>query len=195
MTEKIIFNGRIYRSIDEMPQKVRERYDQINLLFKDSNRDGVPDFIQDEGLKGIKEVYDFIKDISKSPQDGSRINPDQVTAIHITDSSIVINGHEFKNTDEMPPVLREEYERIISEVDPSEFDIYEEPWRRRPRSSYFEPHDDESIPSWASTLKDAPSIMQEVNSSNTLIILIAVVAVILCGVAVWLLSSNVMQGL
>jgi hypothetical protein len=191
MDEKIIFNGRAYRSEAEMPSNVREAYNRINKFFMDANQDGIPDFIQQGGLAGIKDVFTFVKDLSKSAQSGQAINPDQFTVIRISDQNINVNGRQYKNVDEMPSEIRQAYERIISEVDPSEFEIYEEPWRETERQEYFQPHDDELLRPKSQSLSSSP-VIETVNSNSRLVvILLAALAVLCIGAAIWLFFSGV----
>jgi len=82
--ERIIFNGREYSSADEMPADVREAYERITKTFADSDGDGVPDVI--EGLGG--------------------------NTVSTTTGKIVVNGREYSSVDEMPPDVRQIYERM-----------------------------------------------------------------------------------
>jgi hypothetical protein len=82
--KKIIFNGREYSSVDEMPPDVREAYERITRTFADSDGDGVPDVL--EGLAG--------------------------NTVSTTTSKIVVNGREYSSVDEMPPDVRQIYERM-----------------------------------------------------------------------------------
>lgn len=43
---RIVFNGREYRSADEMPVEARAAYEQAMSVFQDSDRNGVPDLFE-----------------------------------------------------------------------------------------------------------------------------------------------------
>lgn len=193
MDEKIIFNGRVYSSEAEMPSNVREAYNRINKLFVDANQDGIPDFIQQGGLAGIKDVFTFAKDLSKTAQSGQPINPDQFTVIRISNQNININGREFSNVDEMPSDIRQAYERIIGEVDPGEFEIYEEPWRESERQEYFQPHDDVIRPSQPQSMSSG-SVIENVSSNIGLMIAISALAVLCVGAVLWLAFTRALPG-
>jgi hypothetical protein len=92
--ERIVFNGREYSSADEMPPDVREVFERTMRLAADSDRDGVPDVF--EGKDG------------------------NVTSI--TRSRIVVNGREYGSVEEMPPDVRQAYERMRSAVVDSDGD-------------------------------------------------------------------------
>ena len=194
MTEKIIFNGKVYHSEAEMPPNVREAYNRINKFFVDANQDGIPDFIQQGGLAGIKDVFTFAKDISKSAQGGATINPDQFTVIRKTENRINVNGREFNSTEEMPPEIRRAYERIVDKVDPAEFDIYDEPWRDVDRDDYFVPHDDEVLLSQTHDNLSNP-VIEDVSTNTNLIIFIVVASVLCVAAAVWLVVSGSIPGI
>lgn len=49
MPARIVFNGREYRSADEMPADARSAYEQAMSVFKDSDRNGVPDLFESGG--------------------------------------------------------------------------------------------------------------------------------------------------
>src|SRR5687767_7396210 len=46
MTTRIIFNGREYKSPDDMPADVRRLYDQALQQLADADRDGIPDILE-----------------------------------------------------------------------------------------------------------------------------------------------------
>jgi RNase P/RNase MRP subunit p29 len=84
--ERIVFNGREYSSADDMPPDVREAFERTMRLTADSDRNGVPDVF--EGRDG------------------------NVTSV--TRQKIVVNGREYGSVEEMPPDVRQAYERMRS---------------------------------------------------------------------------------
>ena len=85
MESKIIFNGREYASVNEMPPDVRQAYERTMRIFADSDGNGVPDVL--EGLGG--------------------------NTASTTMSKIVVNGREYASVDEMPSDARQVYERMM----------------------------------------------------------------------------------
>ena len=85
MESKIIFNGREYASVNEMPPDVRQAYERVMKTLADSDGDGVPDVL--EHLSG--------------------------DAVSTTTSEIVVNGREYASVDDMPYDVRQVYERMM----------------------------------------------------------------------------------
>ncbi len=185
MVEKIIFNGKVYRSVREMPADVRTAYERINRFLIDNDQDGVPDILQDKGLQGLKEVFGLIKEVSKSSQQNSA-GTHQMGIIKLTDSYIEVNGKRYRSVEEMPRNVQYAYETIMADLDPSEAGIFDEAWRAIPREEYFEPHDDEYLNPQQSSF-DYENPIEEVSANNTLLILFIGVSVLLCmGIFAWL---------
>ncbi len=42
----IIFNGKTYNSLEEMPANERQTYEQIANMLVDKNGNGIPDFLE-----------------------------------------------------------------------------------------------------------------------------------------------------
>jgi hypothetical protein len=89
MTTKIIFNGKEYASVDEMPAQARQAYEQMMGMFVDRNRNGVPDAF-DEAVA------------AHTAQAG------------VSMSAINFNGQTYASLDEMPPEARQAFERAMS---------------------------------------------------------------------------------
>ena len=54
MQAKIIFNGKDYSSLDEMPPEARQAYEQMMNVLADRNQDGMPDLF--EGLASLQNT-------------------------------------------------------------------------------------------------------------------------------------------
>ena len=65
MESKISFNGKEYNSIEEMPAKDREVYEQL-MKALDADGDGVPDLIQHGGMLG-KLMYKGVSKLLARP--------------------------------------------------------------------------------------------------------------------------------
>ena len=75
----IIFNGKTYNSIDEMPPEARQAYEQVAHMLVDKNGNGIPDFLEGDMVKNIMSVvtgsinfngdtYDNMKDLPPDVQ-------------------------------------------------------------------------------------------------------------------------------
>ncbi|MFN3491361.1 MAG: hypothetical protein ACK40V_03985 [Anaerolineales bacterium] len=54
---QILFNGRTYNSLEEMPPKMRQAHQQIANLMIDKNDNGIPNFWQGDIVKNISNIY------------------------------------------------------------------------------------------------------------------------------------------
>ncbi|MBL7161375.1 MAG: hypothetical protein ISS57_02130 [Anaerolineales bacterium] len=191
MSEKIIFNGRVYRSVSEMPPDERQLYERLEKLVTDADRDGVPDILQEGSIAGVKQVFGFMKDISQMSKSGKTLHQHQLAIIKVTDTSITVNGKTFRSVGEMPAEVRRVYQSAVNEADPGSVEIFDEPWRERERDSYFKPHDDELIePKYMQS--PTQSVMEPVISNLGLVIaLVLVIVFIAIGVLIWLSNPGI----
>ena len=188
MNQKIIFNGKSYNSVTEMPREVREAYERINKCFEDRDADGVPDVLQNQGLQGLGQAFGMIGEIAKLSQSGQLDNQHQFSIIQVSEQAITINGKTYRSVDEMPDHILQIYENAIRQSEPGKEEIYEESWRQRPRQSYFVPHDDENFQSASASTNPT---METVTSNSTLLILAIAVAVVICiGLMAWLVLGG-----
>jgi hypothetical protein len=85
MATRIVFNGREYASLEEMPADVRLAYDKVMGLLADKDQDGVPDIMQQAG--GANVV--------------------------VNQASFTVNGQQYSSLEEMPDEVRKVYERAM----------------------------------------------------------------------------------
>lgn len=77
---QIIFNGKTYNSVEEMPANEREAYQSMFQIFKDENGNGIPDFLEGDVAKNVMTAFS---------------------------SNVVFNGKVYTNMDELPPQARQ----------------------------------------------------------------------------------------
>ncbi|MEZ0396882.1 MAG: hypothetical protein ABWK53_10710 [Anaerolineales bacterium] len=92
----IIFNGKSYSSVDEMPPEVRRAYEQVVNLFADKNRDGLPDILEGAIREGEAHV--------------------QSVSINSDGKQVIVDGKAYSSIEEMPAEVRQKYERAIGEI-------------------------------------------------------------------------------
>ena len=92
MSTRIVFNGQEYQSLDAMPPDVRQAYDEFVKQLGDADHDGIPDILQ-QGAAG--------KLIGK---------------MAVTHTRITINGKTYETLDEMPPDLRQLYDKAMAQA-------------------------------------------------------------------------------
>lgn len=75
----IIFNGKTYNNLEDMPANERQAFEQMSQMFVDKNGNGIPDFLEGDLAKNI------------------------ITA---SSSTFVYNGKTYNNLNEMPEDIR-----------------------------------------------------------------------------------------
>ena len=81
--QTIIFNGKTYKSIEEMPVNERQAFEQMSKMFVDANGNGIPDLLEGDLVKNV------------------------ITA-HSTQTNINVNGQTYHSFNELPPELRQQ---------------------------------------------------------------------------------------
>ncbi|MFN8411751.1 MAG: hypothetical protein U0Z26_05135 [Anaerolineales bacterium] len=76
----IMFNGKTYNSIEEMPANERLAFEQVSNMLVDKNGNGIPDFLEGDIAKNVMSVFT---------------------------SSVNINGKTYSGIDELPEDVRQ----------------------------------------------------------------------------------------
>lgn len=53
----IIFNGKTYHGMEEMPANERAAYEQVANVFVDKNGNGIPDFLEGDMVKNVMTAF------------------------------------------------------------------------------------------------------------------------------------------
>ena len=85
---RFTFNGVEYDNVEEMPPDARRAFERVSGLLEDTDGDGIPDIVQNEGEK---------------------------TVIH--QATYTVNGVTYHSPDEMPEDVRRIYERMTGPID------------------------------------------------------------------------------
>jgi len=85
----IIFNGKSYNSLDEMPAQERKAYDQMMDIFADKNGNGIPDFMEGDMVQKV---------------------------LAANSTSINISGQTYHSLDELPPELRQSVDKAFQVI-------------------------------------------------------------------------------
>ena len=67
---RIVFNGREYKSSDEMPAEARAAYEQAMSVFQDNDRNGVPDIFEGGGTQNVT-ASSFVFPKPPAPQESA----------------------------------------------------------------------------------------------------------------------------
>jgi hypothetical protein len=107
--KRIVIDGKVYNSVDEMPEDIRQKYtaamrnldldkdrngtmdmlENVNAFFEDKNKDGVPDAF--DGLVSNSNV--------------------------ITSTRIVADGKEYNGMEDLPPEVRAKLSQAMGQLD------------------------------------------------------------------------------
>jgi hypothetical protein len=186
MTETIYFNGRKYNSVAEMPSSVRQKYEKFNRLFADANQDGVPDFVQPNGISDLKDTFNLLKEIGQMGSQ-ERLDPNQVMIVRETDTGIYVNGKGYNNVSEMPSDIRKVYEQATNSGTEVDNDIFEEAWREIDRDEFFKPHDDEILNRQMKPQTLSDSIEPVDSTSRFVLLVVAAILMLVIAVMLWLI--------
>ncbi len=86
---QIIFNGRTYNSLEEMPANERQAYEQMQKIFVDANGNGIPDFLEGDVAQKVMTAFT------------STINHD---------------GKLYNNLDELPAEARQKLQEAFAKL-------------------------------------------------------------------------------
>src|SRR5262249_15916472 len=92
MSTRIVFNGKEYQSLDEMPTDVRQAYDQLVKQLGDADHDGIPDILQHDAAARI------------------------LGSVKLTQMRITINGKTYESASEMPAEVRQLYDKAMAQA-------------------------------------------------------------------------------
>ena len=76
----IIFNGRTYNNIEEMPVSERQVYTQIASMLVDKDGNGIPDFLEGDVVKNVMTAFTSSVNINGQTYEGMNDLPPEVLA-------------------------------------------------------------------------------------------------------------------
>ncbi len=178
---KITFNGRTYKDLAEMPASERQAYEQLIAHFKDENQDGIPDIFQGDVVSNIIEAA--------------------------ASTTFVVNGKQVSGLGEMTQEQRIKLEKgmsmlqklgIISDMPnldggihaahPTAMPVWDDAKRPEPEEIK------EDLPDWLDSeirasqpiIPQKSAIQNESGTSRTLLIILVLVSLLICGAGVFL---------
>ena len=102
----IVIDGKTYNSVDEMPEDVRRNYERAMSQLGDSNKDGIPDMLEnltsatDQNKTGMPDAIE-----------------NMVSNVFTSSTKVIVNGAEYNSLDELSPELRAKYEQAMGSFD------------------------------------------------------------------------------
>jgi hypothetical protein len=88
----IVFNGKTYNSVEEMPANERQAFEQLTGMFMDKNGNGIPDFLEGDIVSNV---------------------------MNAVTSSVNYNGQVYSGMDELPPEVREKVQNAFDKLSQS----------------------------------------------------------------------------
>lgn len=76
----IIFNGKTYNNLEEMPSNERQAYEQMMKIFVDANGNGIPDFLEGDIVKNVMTAVTSNISVNGQMYGGMNELPDDVRA-------------------------------------------------------------------------------------------------------------------
>ena len=101
----IVIDGKTYKSVDEMPEDVRRKYESAISQLADNNKNGIPD-----ALENLNVFADKNKDGIPDAFEGMVSNV-------ISSTKIIVDGKTYNSVDELPPDVRAKYEQAMGALD------------------------------------------------------------------------------
>ncbi len=95
----IVIDGKTYRSIDEMPIDVRQKYEKALGALADANGNQIPEALESMNILADKNK-NGVPDILENLAAGSS-------------TKIIFNGKEFNSIENLPPEARQKYEKAL----------------------------------------------------------------------------------
>ena len=107
MNKRIVIDGKVYNSVDEMPEDIRQRYleamgkldannngkldmlENVNAFFEDKNKDGMPDAF--DSLMSAPNTF--------------------------TTTKVIADGKEYNGMDQLPPEVRAKLSQAMGKLD------------------------------------------------------------------------------
>ena len=86
---QILFNGKTYDSLEEMPANERQAYEHLQQIFVDANGNGIPDFMEGDVAKKVMTAFTSV---------------------------VSSDGKVYNNLDDLPPEAREKVQKAFDKL-------------------------------------------------------------------------------
>ena len=103
----IVIDGKTYKSEEEMPPDIRQKYEQAMRSLGDANSNQIPDAFETMNIFADKD------------QDGVPDVLENITAGHaaVSNMKIIVDDKEFNGLENLPPEARAKYEEAMGKLD------------------------------------------------------------------------------
>lgn len=86
---QIIFNGKTYNSLEEMPANERQAFEQMQQIFVDANGNGIPDFMEGDMFRNVMAAVS---------------------------NNVSYKGQVYNSLDELPADVREKVQKALDKM-------------------------------------------------------------------------------
>jgi hypothetical protein len=103
----IVIDGQTYRSVDEMPPDIRQKYEEAMRSLGDANENRIPD------------AFESMNSLADKDKNGVPDVVESIAAGHVAVNSMkfVFDGKEFSSIENLPPEARARYEEAMGKLD------------------------------------------------------------------------------
>jgi len=103
----IVIDGKTYKSVEDMPPDIRQKYEQAMRSLGDANNNQILDAFETMNIFGDKD------------QDGAPDVLENIAASHhvVNSMKIIVDGKEFDGLEPLPPEVRARYEEAMGKLD------------------------------------------------------------------------------
>jgi len=108
---QIIFNGKTYNSLEEMPANERQAFEQMQQIFVDANGNGIPDFMEGDMFRNVMAAVS---------------------------NNVSYKGQVYNSLDELPADVREKVQKALDKMKQLGL-VADIPNVQAPAASPFEP--------------------------------------------------------
>ncbi len=103
----IVIDGKTYTSVNEMPEDIRQKYEQAMGSFKEQNQNPVPDVLAGGDLFGDKN-NNGIPDLFENGLNAGTV---------IGAMKVIMDGKQIDSVNGLPPEARARYDQAMSALD------------------------------------------------------------------------------
>lgn len=102
----IVIDGKMYKSVDEMPEEVRRNYELAMNSLKDENRNLIPDTFENMNILVDKD------------KDGMPDAFEGMASMNVVSSTkIIADGKEYNSIEELPAEVRAKFDKAMGTLD------------------------------------------------------------------------------
>lgn len=151
---QIVFNGKTYNSIEEMPANEREAFEQMQQIFVDANGNGIPDFMEGDMFKKV---------------------------LAAASNNVVYQGQAYNSLEDIPPDVREKVQTALNKL--RQLGLVADVPNLQASASNARPDFEPAFAASKPLIPQEPTI-QESGGKNWIVIVGFLAAILVCAVAI-----------